>query len=321
MSFETGDIRKKLIDTLTEDKHLTRVFPFIGDLEKAKLSRAKLLMKNAKDNNVDLEQAIEAAVGIEIVHLATLIHDDVIDDSNMRRHEESFRVAKGDKSAVLYGDYLFSSAVHKIQRTQNQNCANVFVESIKSTCRGEAIQDLLLMSSEFTPTLQDLFDVARGKTGALFSFCTEAPAWISTGVSGQVKEALKEIGYLLGLAYQLADDVLDITGVEKNLGKPAGNDFQKNCITTPLFMMMQENEMDWVAFRGKYLAEDSDIKNDFLQSQSFDNIKSHIARIKNELEDKVAICREENWKIQFTVDYFWTLYVAKRMKLLKDFDL
>jgi len=318
MQPDVDKVRERLIQVLTHDKLLTRVFPFTGDLERAKLSRARLLIKNAKDNNANLTQAIEAAVGIEMVHLATLIHDDVIDDSDLRRNEQSFRAIKGDKGAVLYGDYLFSSAVQHIQRTQNHECTGVFVDCISNTCRGEAIQDLLLTSPEYTPCLEDILDVARSKTGALFSFCTEGPAWMGNNVSGSLKQALKEIGYLLGLAYQLADDVLDICGAEENLGKPAGNDLQKDCITTPLFLFMQELEMDWLAFRAHYSSAENDIKSDFMESESFIEIKLQIKTIKDRLNDNMDICEKEHWKINDVVHYFWSSYVENRIKLLKD---
>ena len=315
---ETEVIRQRLTEILTRDEYLSRVFPFTGDLSKAKFSRAKLLLKNASDNGVDLNLALEAALGIEMVHLATLIHDDVIDDSNLRRNEQSFRSVKGDKGAVLYGDYLFSSSVNQIQTTQNQGCSRVFVECINTTCRGEAIQDLLLTETDYQPTLELMHEVARGKTGALFSFCTEAPAWIANGISESVKNALKEIGYLLGLGYQLADDVLDIAGVEENLGKPAGNDLMQNCMTTPLFVMMNHQNLSWNELREKYVENCSLLQDDFLNGESFVEIKDQIGNIKNKLDNLVQLCNNENWEIGGIVSLFWSLYVKKRMDLLLD---
>ncbi len=315
---EVDIIRQRLTGIFTEDELLSKVFSFTGDLGRAKFSRAKLLMKNATDNSVNADLALEAALGIEMVHLATLIHDDVIDDSDMRRSEKSFRSAKGDKGAVLYGDYLFSSAVKQIQTTQNEGCSKVFVECINETCRGEAIQDLLLTSPDFTPTLEIMHEVAKGKTGALFSFCTEAPAWISEGTSMVVRGALKEIGFLLGLGYQLADDVLDITGVEENLGKPAGNDLVQNCMTTPLFMMMQESGLSWNEFREVNIKSRCDLKMNFLNGPIYSEIKGQILKIKMDLDSKVTICKNENWDITEIVSIFWGLYVEKRMSLLKD---
>ncbi len=314
MISEIEHTRKRLIEILTEDKLLAQVFPFTGDLESAKLSRARLLMKNAADNSVDLNQALEAAIGIEMVHLATLIHDDVIDDSDLRRNQDSFRAAKGDKGAVLYGDYLFSSAIQQIISTQNQECASAFVESINNTCRGEAIQDLFLTSEEFSPTIEDMHDVARGKTGALFAFCTLGPACVKGTISELGKSTLKEIGYLLGLAYQLTDDVMDILGVEENLGKPAGNDLNKNCMTTPLYMLMQEYELEWRDLRKRYTEGNADIKSDFIASHSFEQVKTQITDIKKDLDDKVEICRNENWQIGEIVELFWSLYVEKRIE-------
>jgi heptaprenyl diphosphate synthase len=317
---DTETIRQKLTDLLTSDSLLSRVFPLTGDLSRAKFSRAKLLLKNALDNKADEKLAIEAAIGIEMVHLATLVHDDVIDDSNLRRNEASFRATKGDKGAVLYGDYLFSSAVRQIQNTQNQGCAKAFVGCINETCRGEAIQDLLLTASDFNPTLQIMYEVARGKTGALFSFCTEAPAWMLPNTSMELKNALREIGFLLGLGYQLADDTLDISGVEENLGKPAGNDLNQNCMTSPLFLMMNEKGDSWESFRGHYLSGNGDLKVDFLSGPIYEKVKSEITKIRYQLQDKIQICSKNNWKIETIVNIFWEQYVQKRMSLLKDLE-
>ncbi|NOQ63210.1 MAG: hypothetical protein GQ582_01705 [Methyloprofundus sp.] len=313
-------IRHKLTEILTADKQLSHIFPLTGDLKHAKFSRARFLMKNARDNNIDSEQALDAALGIEIVHLASLIHDDVIDEAEMRRHQENLKAAKGDKSAVLYGDYLFSTAVKQIQTTQNADCAQLFVQSINDMCRGEAVQDLLLTDPDYSPTLEDVQSVARGKTGALFSFCAAAPAWIITGQKAELKQALKEIGFLLGLAYQIVDDILDITGVEKNLGKPAGNDLQKNCLTTPLFMMMQDSGLNWSAFRHYYLESEHSLKEDFLQSNTLTIAQQQLAKIKQDLADNVAICQQNQWQIEALVSIFWQRYVEQRMSLLRDFN-
>jgi len=311
-------IRHKLTEILTADAQLSRIFPLTGDLKRAKFSRVRFLMKNARDNNIDSEQALHAALGIEIVHLASLIHDDVIDEAEMRRHQENLKAAKGDKSAVLYGDYLFSTAVKHIQSTQNAGCAQIFVQSINDMCRGEAIQDLLLNDPDYSPTLEDVQSVARGKTGALFSFCAEAPAWIIDEAKTELRQALKEIGFLLGLAYQIADDILDVTGIEENLGKPAGNDLQKNCLTTPLFIMMQDSGLNWLDFRHYYLAPEHSLKDDFLQSQTLNIAKQQLANIKQDLADNVFICQKNQWQIDTLVNEFWQRYIIQRMNLLRD---
>lgn len=318
MAAETEIIRQKLTQLLTQDPYLLRVFPSAGNIERAKLSRARLLLKNAKDNNVDLSLAIEAAIAIEVIHLATLIHDDVIDDSPMRRNTASFKASHGNKSAVLYGDYLFSLGVNHVQATQNAACASVFTECIHDTCRGEAIQDLVLSDPQFSPKIEDLYGVARGKTGALFAFCTQAPALIRADTPAALQAALKEIGYLLGLAYQLADDVLDLAGTQENLGKPACNDLRENCMTTPLFRLMQELSMDWEQLRVRYLNNENELSDYFLQSASYKSLKAEIDAVKNELDSLVAVCRSNDWEIQEIVAYFWGEYVQNRLYSLKD---
>lgn len=318
MAAETEIIRQKLTQLLTQDPYLLCVFPSAGNIERAKLSRARLLLKNARDNNVDLSSAIEAAIAIEVIHLATLVHDDVIDDSPMRRNAASFKASHGNKSAVLYGDYLFSLGVNHVQATQNAACASVFTECIRDTCRGEAIQDLVLSDPQFSPKIEDLYGVARGKTGALFAFCTQAPALIRADTPEALQTALKEIGYLLGLAYQLADDVLDLAGTQENLGKPACNDLRENCMTTPLFRLMQELNMDWQQLRSRYLNNENELSEYFLHSASYKVLKAEIDAVKSQLDRLVDVCRSHDWEIQEIVAYFWGEYVQNRLYSLKD---
>ena len=318
MAAETEIIRQKLTQLLTQDPYLLRVFPSAGNIERAKLSRARLLLKNARDNNVDLSSAVEAAIAIEVIHLATLVHDDVIDDSPMRRNAASFKASHGNKSAVLYGDYLFSLGVNHVQATQNAACASVFTECIHDTCRGEAIQDLVLSDPQFSPKIEDLYGVARGKTGALFAFCTQAPALIRADTPEALQTALKEIGYLLGLAYQLADDVLDLAGTQENLGKPACNDLRENCMTTPLFRLMQELNMDWQQLRTRYLNNENELSEYFLHSASYKVLKAEIDAVKSQLDRLVDVCRSHDWEIQEIVAYFWGEYVQNRLYSLKD---
>lgn len=318
-SNESADLlRHKLKGLLGKDELLARILPLAGNLDRAKFSRGRLLLKIVEDNGGDREQAIQAALGIEMVHLATLVHDDVIDDADKRRDKASFRSTKGDRGAILFGDYLFSSAIHQIQSTQNQKCAELFTRRVYDTCRGEAIQDLLLTSEDFLPKLEHLHEVAIGKTGALFAFCTEAPGHIGISTSNETLSSMGEIGLLSGLAYQLADDLLDIAGSEENLGKPAGNDLIKNCMTTPLFLMMKELNYSWIELRNHFLENTEELKNQFLESRSFLNLKASLIDLEKQVDHHVKICEASGVKIEKVATYFWQHFVHRRMSYFKD---
>lgn len=301
-----------------KDSLMANILPLAGNLDRAKFSRAKLLLKIAEDNRVDMEQAVNAALGVEMVHLATLVHDDVIDDADMRREQDSFRSKRGNKSAILYGDYLFSSAIDQIQQTQSSGCSKLFTERVKDTCRGESIQDLYLTEKESSPTLDLLHEVARGKTGALFAFCTEAPLWMNREFSEISRKCMGEIGFLSGLGYQLADDILDIGGTKANLGKSTCNDLLKNVMTTPLFMFMKELRLNWNTLRDSFFHRTDDFSNEFLESESFEKIKIQINDIRGLIEEKLEIVEKDGVVMREVVEIFWHRYVTQRMKQLSD---
>ena len=305
-------LRERLSRILCSDPLLADIFPLTGKLERAKFSRGRLLCKMASDNGAELETAIEAALGLELVHLATLIHDDVIDDADLRRDSASFRSVKGDRAAILFGDYLFSAAIRQIQATQNSGCAKIFTERVFDTCRGESIQDLSLTWEDSRPSLKLLTEAARGKTGALFSYCTEAPLWMIES-SEQQKLAARECGFLCGLAFQWADDLLDIAGSTTDLGKPAGNDLLKNTMTTPLFLLMQDKKLSWNAFRNAYSQQTHQLVKDFFDGPAHSQLLTMIDQVHCQLNHLGATLENSGIVIQGTLDLFWNKYVQARM--------
>lgn len=290
----------------------------LGDLERAKFSRGRMLLKIASDNQTDIAAAEEAAVGLELVHLATLIHDDVIDDADLRRDRANLRSQKGDRAAILFGDYLFSASIRQIQRTQPEASAKIFTEQVEDTCRGESIQDLMLTWEDSNPSMKLLEQAARGKTGALFSYCTQAPLALDfEGFQHQLPKA-KECGYLCGLGFQLADDLLDIAGTEGDLGKPAGNDLVKNTMTIPLFLMMEELGLNWQGLRSKYVENRESLGVDFKVSEArklleirLGELRSKLMKLGGELEDEGVVILE-------SLEIFWSRYVEGRIATFTD---
>ena len=276
-----------------------------------------MLCKIAMDNGVDLSQAEEAAVGLELVHLATLVHDDVIDDADLRRDRASLRGTRNDRAAILFGDYLFSLAIRQIQSTQNATCAGVFTRQVEDTCRGESIQDLLLTWEDSQPTLDLLTQAARGKTGALFSFCTQAPFAISEAPQ-PVRKDFTECGYLCGLGFQWADDLLDILGEQGDMGKPVGNDLTKNTMTTPLFLMMKDKGWNWATLREAYATSTKELREDFFESTSHRELEKMIEETRLKLFDLGESLETSGYSILETLNLFWDRYVKGRMSNARD---
>lgn len=314
---DAGVLREQLREIIARDPIASSLFPLTGNLERAKFSRGRLLCKIAHDNGADLQMARQAAVGLELVHLATLIHDDVIDDSDLRRDKASLRSVKGDRAAILFGDFLFSAAIHQIQSSQSQNCATTFTQRVYDTCRGESIQDLMLTWEDSKPSQDLLIEAARGKTGALFSFCTEAPLWMMEASDEQRLQA-REVGFLGGLAFQLADDLLDIAGSTTDLGKPAGNDLIKNTMTTPLFFLMKDKGMSWQQLRENYSQNTQQLKDDFFSGPAHQDLLSLISHTEREFFNLGNKLEETGIAIRASLQIFWQRYVQSRMDSLKD---
>jgi len=290
----------------------------LGDLHRAKLSRGRMLVKIASDNGVDLGAAEEAAVGLELVHLATLVHDDVIDDADLRRDRANLRSQRGDRAAILCGDFLFSASIRQIQATQPETSAKIFTEQVEDTCRGESIQDLMLTWEDSQPTMELLEQAARGKTGALFSYCTQAPLALDVGKFSEQLPKAKECGYLCGLGFQLADDLLDIAGSESDLGKPAGNDLVKNTMTIPLFLFMKELGLDWAALRERYVNRRELLGEDFKSSNAKGLLEKRLKELRLKLFELGEELEENGVVMIETLQIFWSRYVEGRMAVYAD---
>ena len=317
MDFDIKKLRQKLNSLLNRDKVFANIFPLAGNLERAKFSRARLLIHIAEENKLDLQLASEAGLGVETAHLATLIHDDVIDDADLRRDKKSFRSVKGDRGAILFGDYLFSAAVQQIQTTQNVDCATLFTNRVFDTCRGESIQDLLLTWEDSQPSEELLEEAAKGKTGALFSFCTEAPFWFSD-FDKTAREKAGQVGFLFGLGFQLADDLLDLAGDTLNLGKKVGNDLVKNTMTLPLFFLMEEKQLTWAELRATYVENLDQLRKDFFEGSSYPRLLQKIESIYCELTHLTSWLENQNIVIRDTAEKFWDNYIIKRVMTLSD---
>ena len=312
-------LRARLADLLARDPLLARLLPLDDYLGSAKFNRAQLLTRVASENGVNAETAFEAALGIEILHLATLAHDDVLDDSDLRRRQDSLRRRAGDRVAILFGDVLFALAMEQIQRTQSRECTRLFIDCVKTTCRGETLQDLYLTRSPGDDLgLESVLDVARGKTGALFAFCTEAPFWMDVEVPHEVRRAMGGIGLESGLAYQIADDVLDIMGESGNLGKPACNDLIKNCLTAPLFLLMGELRMSFEELRSAYLSRTQELRSTFLASHSLARVKELMGQTRHDIEAKLEILDRHGVVMRDTCNRFWGKFVAGRIESFRD---
>ncbi|WP_165916265.1 polyprenyl synthetase family protein [Marinisporobacter balticus] len=190
------------------------------------------------------KEAIKGAAACECIHMASLVHDDIIDESLMRRNQPTVNAKRGNYTAVLVGDYLFAKAFEILSKNNLIRSMEVVVDAISKMCDGEIFQAENKFNLE--QTNKDYYNRIYQKTGVLLSACTQVGA-ISANAQEEEINAFKLYGENLGYAYQIIDDILDFTGDEKILGKPIGADLVEGNITLPILKLMEQGKYkDWL---------------------------------------------------------------------------
>ena len=173
---------------------------------------------------------VSAAV-CELIHLATLVHDDVLDEAEVRRHAPTINRLHGNEAAVMLGDYLFAAAYHLCSTLESQHTARVAARASLSVCAGELLQ--LHHRGDYTIGEKVYDEIVSRKTGALIAAAAELGAFHS-GAAAEVVRAMAEFGRLLGVAFQVQDDLLDLEGREEVVGKSVQRDVAMGKATLPL---------------------------------------------------------------------------------------
>ncbi len=200
--------------------------------------RPILLLLAAKAlGQIDQNHIVLAAV-IEFIHTATLLHDDVVDESDLRRGRESANAVWGNAASVLVGDYLYSSAFEMMVRTNKMRVMEMLSKTTTAIAEGEVLQ--LLNCNNPETTEQKYLEVISRKTAILFSAATRL-AGIVSGVDPSVEEKLADYGQHLGVAFQLIDDALDYKADKEQLGKNLGDDLAEGKPTLPLIYAIKNS--------------------------------------------------------------------------------
>src|SRR5262245_407833 len=175
------------------------------------------------------------AAVVEMIHTATLVHDDVLDAAKVRRRVATVNAVWGTKTSVLLGDYLFTHAFHLASSVDVRACQQIGAATDR-VCEGELCQ--VLQAGNLGLTEQEYFDIIDGKTAELTSCCARLGAMYA-GASAEVVEAMARFGRLVGQAFQIADDLLDLVGQENLAGKSLGTDLEQGKLTLPLIHLLQ----------------------------------------------------------------------------------
>jgi octaprenyl-diphosphate synthase len=181
--------------------------------------------------------AIEVASAVELIHTATLLHDDVIDEADTRRGAPTARVSFGNSLAVLAGDFAFFESLDLLIETGRLDIFSLWVRTARRIVEGELTQ-LRQRGLSHILTTDAYLDLAARKTGALFAFAAQAGA-MAAGADEATSEALADYGHHLGVAFQIVDDILDVTGDPDEMGKGVASDLVQGHLTLPVLCAMK----------------------------------------------------------------------------------
>lgn len=249
--------------------------------------RPALYLLCARSGRREIDQVLPMAVALELIHMATLVHDDVIDNSMTRRGIKTANARWGNHISVLAGDYLFAKAFSTVADA-NKKMLKILTNTVCILCEGEVIQ----IQSTFDPlqTETDYIQRIAKKTADFIAASCQLGGMIAC-LPAQDVQALYRYGYAVGIAFQITDDILDITGSQKQLGKPVGNDFRQGILTLPVIRALQDRNYS-KELRDIILAKDMSGRNlerGLAIIQETDALEYSYQRVKDYLEEARTI--------------------------------
>jgi len=233
---ELKQFDKTFADTMRSNIPLLNIIINYVIRQKGKKIRPLLIFLSAKLNGNINDSTYTAASLAELLHTATLIHDDVVDESYERRGFLSINALWKSKIAVLFGDYLLAKGLMLSVKKQEYEMLGIFTNAVSEMIEGELLQ--IQKSRKLDLCEEEYFDIIRKKTAALIAACTASGAHSVTNNPGKI-ELMKEFGLKIGQAFQIKDDLFDY---EKHslIGKPKGNDIQEKKLTLPLIASLEK---------------------------------------------------------------------------------
>lgn len=230
------------------DSTLTTSNPLLNEVlehlkqRNGKMMRPILVLLSSKLFGYTDTITLHGAVALELLHTASLIHDDVVDESNLRRGQPSVNASFNNKVAVLSGDYLLASCLVVAAKTKDADIVNVLSNLGKELSEGELLQLSNINNAVFSENIY--FDVIKKKTAALFAACTKIGA-LSVSASREECEFARQLGEYIGICFQIKDDIFDYYSDER-IGKPTGNDMEEGKLTLPAIYALNSTDNEWV---------------------------------------------------------------------------
>jgi len=276
LSAEMGKVND-LIRTRMASEHAPRIPEVTAHLVEAggKRLRPMLTLAAAKMCGYQGEHDVRLAATVEFIHTATLLHDDVVDESAQRRGRPTANLLWDNKSSVLVGDYLFSRSFQLMVETGSLRVLDILANASATIAEGEVLQ--MTAATDLKTDESIYLQVVRGKTAALFSAATEVGGVIA-GAPEEEVQALFAYGDALGIAFQIADDLLDYQGDSKATGKNVGDDFRERKLTLPVIKAVaqatDEERAFWTRTIEKGRQEEGDLEHAMALMAKYDTLNA-----------------------------------------------
>jgi len=295
------------VDKLINSYITSNVTPVISELSNhlinagGKRLRPLLTLAASDLCNYSGASHIKLAAAIEFIHTATLLHDDVVDESFQRRGKPTANILWDNQSSVLVGDYLFSKSFQLMVETDSLKVLSILADASSTISEGEILQ--LSAVRNIKTDESAYFKIIEGKTAALFAAATEVGAVISN-VEDKEADALANFGKALGISFQITDDLLDYVGSEEVLGKNIGDDFKEGKVTLPLIKAIsrssKEEKRFWEEVINKGMQKSSDLEHALLlmrQHNVFDETRSEAIKWSKKARNYLDIFPESKTKV------------------------
>jgi geranylgeranyl pyrophosphate synthase len=201
-----------------------------------KVIRPTLTFLSGKFYEYNLDKLLPMATASELLHIATLVHDDAVDKASIRRGRSTINSIWGIDRAIILGDYMFAQAGEFAAATDNLRVVRLFAQTLGTISRAELKQGFSAFI--LNQTYKDYIDRITGKTASLFAMATESGAVLSNAPEEAI-EGLRKYGYNLGIAFQIVDDILDFVSTEIDMGKPVASDLVQGTITLPSLLLLK----------------------------------------------------------------------------------
>lgn len=244
-----------------------------------KRTRPAIALLAGKIGDYEIERLVPLAASIELLHSATLVHDDVIDAAATRRGRATANALFNNGPTVMVGDFMFAHAAELIARTGSIEVIRLFARTLMEMASGELHQDM--SAYEYSSSTIKYFNRIAGKTASLFATAAKGGAMIS-GLRPDWTEALRSYGENVGMCFQVVDDILDLTGDEAEMGKPVGSDLMQGTLTLPTLLLIDR------------YPDNNPVKRFFEGRQKAENLRKSIDMVRNSdiLEESYKVARD-----------------------------